>query len=138
MTEKSFPKILAVQPVVMDEAGRVLLRPRKKQPDQGKWEVFGGYLEPEDVTLINAVKRELKEKAGITETGEIKFTGKYYDDPNRHPGLLCIPLVFTVKVKADVVRAPETKWFTPNELPALDFALDNRRTLEDLGLIWWS
>ena len=132
---ENFPQILAVAAIVIDETGNILLRKRTKEPDQGKWEYIAGYVKPGE-RLEDTVRRKLKEKVGITEVQSIEFTGKYYDDPNRHPGTYCIPLVFIVRVQQNnVTIAPDTRWFSPTEARELEMALDNKQILQDLDLV---
>ncbi len=133
--EENFPKMLAVAVIVLDEDNNILLHPRDKEPDQGKWQYVAGYVQPGELLKDTAV-RKLKEKLNITEVDSLEFTGKYYDDLNRHPGTYCIPLLFIARVRQENVSAPESaKWFTPQEVSKLDLALDNKEILIDLKLI---
>lgn len=131
---ENFPKILAVAVIVLDEAGNILLRKRDKEPDQGKWQYVAGYIEPGE-RLVEAVQRKLQEKMNITKTNSIEFTGKYYDEPNRHPGTYCIPFVFIARVQREQVTIPSNaSWFSSKETRELDLALDNKQILRDLKL----
>ena len=127
-----FPKILAVAAVVMDENGSILLRRREKDPGKGTWELFAGYVEPGE-RLKDAVRRRLREKGGITNVSSTEFSGNYYDDPARHPGVPCIPLAFKVKMMNAEVAANETmKWFSPAEVASSELALDNKKIIQDV------
>lgn len=130
----TLPKILAVAVVILDEAGNILLRQRDKEPDKGKWQYAAGYVEPGE-RLMEAAQRKLREKFNITKVDSLEFTGKYYDEPNRHPGTYCIPLVFIARVKkTDITVLPNARWFVAQEAAEADMALDNKKILEDLGL----
>lgn len=132
---ENFPKMLAVAVVVLDGDNNILLHPRDKEPDQGKWQYVAGYVQPGE-RLKDTAQRKLKEKLNITELDSIEFTGKYYDDLNRHPGTYCIPLLFIARVQRENVSTPEpAQWFTPEEAAELDLALDNKKILADLQLI---
>ena len=127
--------MLAVSVVVVNDDGSVLLRKREKDPDIGTWELFAGYPYLDEMPLEKAVKRILADKAGITEVDELQFSGKFYDDPERHPGQACVPLVFIASVSGKIESTENKKWFTATELRGLTMALDNKTTLIDLGLV---
>ncbi|MEX2209371.1 MAG: NUDIX hydrolase [Patescibacteria group bacterium] len=123
--------ILAVSAIVMNPEGKILLRRRTKEPDAGKWELIAGYVQPGE-RLEEAVRRRLREKAGIGLADSIEFTGHYYDDPDWHPGQPCIPLTFRVQTsEPGGGEGNELRWFAPNELDGLELALDNRQAIED-------
>jgi len=131
MENQNFPPILAVAAIVTSENGSVLLRRRTKEPDRGKWEIFAGYIEPGE-RLVEAVKRKLKEKGAISEVQSVTFTGRYYDEPGRHLGTVCIPFVFSAKVSSsNVLESENVRWFSPEEVLKLDLALDNTRMVRD-------
>mgnify|MGYP000393759777 CR=1 FL=1 len=127
--------MLAVSAVVLNAEGKILLIRRRKEPDQDAWQLIAGGVNGGE-RLVEAVKRYLREKVGITETQSIEFTGKYYDDPKRNPGNFCIPFVFKVQVANDVVVSTdrEYRWFIKEEIKDLPMALDNKQTLIDLAL----
>ena len=133
MDNPAFPKILAVQAVIVDEEDNVLLVQRTKDPNNGKWEVVAGYVDPGE-RLKEAVIRHIKKDTGLTELKKIEFTGNYYDEPSRHPGTYCIPFVFKVIVDKNI-KPEKGSWFDPEELKTLDIAFDNKKSLEDLNLI---
>jgi len=56
--------IVAVGGVILEQDGRILLVKRGKPPDSGKWSVPGGTVEAGE-TLIDALKREIKEECSI-------------------------------------------------------------------------
>jgi 8-oxo-dGTP diphosphatase len=56
--------ILAASAVICDEAGRVLLMLRGREPQRGRWSVPGGKVEPGE-TLEQAAAREALEETGL-------------------------------------------------------------------------
>jgi len=56
--------IVAVGGVILEQSGRILLVKRGKPPDFRKWSVPGGTVEAGE-TLIDALKREIKEECSI-------------------------------------------------------------------------
>jgi 8-oxo-dGTP diphosphatase len=56
--------ILAASAVICDEAGRVLLVLRGRDPQRGRWSVPGGKVEPGE-TLEQAATREALEETGL-------------------------------------------------------------------------
>jgi ADP-ribose pyrophosphatase YjhB (NUDIX family) len=131
--EKS--NLLAVSIIVQDESGNILLKKRAKEPDEGKWELFAGYPYLNEMPLEKAIRRILRERAGLSEIESCEFSGKYYDAHGRHPGKACIPLVFKVIVQKSAVTTDTLRWFGPEELESLPMALDNRAALSDLRIV---
>ena len=63
--------------LVLDDAGRVLLARRKFEPEAGKWDVPGGFLE-EDEEPLDGLRRELREEAGV-EIEPLELAGIWAD-----------------------------------------------------------
>ena len=114
---------------VIIEDNRVLLIRRGTPPLLGEWSLPGGILECGE-TLREAVAREAREETGLlVETG--KMLGVYErvirDDVKRvryHYVLidfLCRAVGGDLKAGSD---AADVRWFTRNELPALNLAYD--------------
>jgi ADP-ribose pyrophosphatase YjhB (NUDIX family) len=117
------PPTPAVSALVEDAEGRVLLARRAYEPDVGKWDVLGGFLE-EDEHPLDAMRRELLEETGLeVEPGEFRgaFMDVYGDDPE---ATSVLNLVWRARVvsgeptPADDVS--ELRWFRLDELPPPD------------------
>ncbi len=129
------PNPLAVTIICINEDGDLLLKNRTKEPDKGKWELIGGHVKTGE-RLIEAVQRILQDKVNIHETLSIEFTGHYYDDPNRHPGNPCLPLTFKVRTpNAHLKEIKNASWFEPKLLSELEYALDDKQMLLDIGIL---
>jgi ADP-ribose pyrophosphatase YjhB (NUDIX family) len=127
--------MLAVAIVAQNEDGDVLLRQRTKEPDNGTWQLVAGYVN-QDETVIQSVKRLLKEKTNITNILDITFTGRYYDAIDRHPGQRCVPLLFKVLVSnSEMKNIKNSSWFNREDMQKMTFALDNGQMLKDEGLL---
>jgi ADP-ribose pyrophosphatase YjhB (NUDIX family) len=132
--QNNYPPILAVTMICLNEDGDLLLKKRNKDPDNGKWELIGGHVTPGE-RLEEAVRRILKDKVNIVDILSIQFTGHYYDDPDRHPGQLCIPLTFKVITPNENLKeVKNASWFEKQYLVDLEYALDNRQMLVDAGI----
>jgi 8-oxo-dGTP diphosphatase len=114
---------------VIVEADRVLLIRRGTAPLLGEWSLPGGVLECGE-TLREAVVREAQEETGlIVEPGEMLgvYERVIRDDEKRvryHYVLidfLCRASGGDLKAGSD---AADVRWFTRNELPALNLAFD--------------
>ncbi len=115
--------------LLVGDGDKILLRKRKKEPDQGKWELFGSYVK-EGETLLQAAKRVLVKKAQVNTESMPHFTGKFYDALERHPGKRCVPLVYKVYIDKDKVQeTEELKWFSLGEISGLGLALDNKQII---------
>jgi 8-oxo-dGTP diphosphatase len=119
---------------------RVLLIRRGQPPLLGEWSLPGGVLECGE-TLREAVTREAREETGLlVETGEMLgvYERVIRDDVKRvryHYVLidfLCRAVGGDLKAGSD---AAEVRWFTRDELPALNLAYDaNDVVLKGLAL----
>jgi 8-oxo-dGTP diphosphatase len=114
---------------VIVEKNRVLLIRRGTAPLLGEWSLPGGVLECGE-TLREAVVREAREETGlVVETGEMLgvYERLIRDDEGRvryHYVLidfLCRPVAGDLSAGSD---AADVRWFTRDELPALNLARD--------------
>ena len=114
---------------VIVEQNRVLLIRRGQPPLLGEWSLPGGVLECGE-TLREAVAREAREETGlVVETDEMLgvYERVIRDDEGRvryHYVLidfLCRPVSGDLNAGSD---AADVRWFTRDELPALNLADD--------------
>jgi 8-oxo-dGTP diphosphatase len=120
--------LVGVGAVIVQE-NRVLLIRRGQSPLLGEWSLPGGVLECGE-SLREAVVREAREETGlVVETAEMLgvYERVIRDDEGRvryHYVLLdffCRPLGGDLKAGSD---AADVRWFTRDELPALNLAYD--------------
>jgi 8-oxo-dGTP diphosphatase len=111
---------IAVAAFVEDELGRLLLARRADEPDAGRWDSPGGFLEEGEDPLIG-LRRELLEETSLTvEPGA--FLGAFVDTYGSEPGA---PPVLNLVYEAAVVAGDaspaddvsELRWFARDELP---------------------
>ena len=132
--KREYPEspLVGVGAVIVDdhrEQNRVLLIRRGTAPLLGEWSLPGGALECGE-TLREAVTREAREETGlVVETGEMLgvYERLIRGDEERmryHYVLidfLCRPVGGDLKAGSD---AADVRWFTRDELPALNLADD--------------
>lgn len=118
--------------------GRVLLVRRGVEPGRGKWDIPGGFLEPDELPQAGAI-RELCEETGLTIT-PTELLGFYLDDyPYGPPGSdeKVLIVYFLATAEGDPHAADDVDgvgWFAPDALPApADLAFPHlTRALADL------
>jgi ADP-ribose pyrophosphatase YjhB (NUDIX family) len=109
--------------LVFDESGRILLGRRAGEPDEGKWDLPGGFLEEGEHPLEGLV-RELREETGLDveplELAAIEMDR--YGDDDEAPWTL--NLYWTARAVSGEPKAAddvaELSWFAPGELPPDD------------------
>src|SRR5271156_6250298 len=130
--KREYPEspLVGVGAVIVQDR-RVLLIRRGTAPLLGEWSLPGGVLECGE-TLREAVVREAREETGLAiEAGEM--LGVYERVIRSDEGrvryhfvlldFLCRPVGGMVDIKAGS-DAADVRWFTRNELPALNLAPD--------------
>ena len=99
---------------------RHVVRRRAIQPDEGKWDVIGGFLEEGEAPL-DGLRREVREETGL-ELEEPRYLTTTVD---RYGGgddaQATLNLIFTGRVTGGEPAAAddvaELRWFAPGELP---------------------
>ena len=110
--------------VIADEHGRVLLARRAVEPEQGKWDLPGGFLhEGEDP--IDGLRRELREETSI-EIEPLEFLGAWIDHYGTDPGAVATLNLYWLARTDNTHLQPaddvaELVWYSPNQLPELAF-----------------
>lgn len=109
--------IVAVGGIVIDEAGRVLLIRRGKEPGFGQWTVPAGKVQFGE-TLVAALAREVFEETGLrVRVGPLVWTGEVLDaERGIHFVVLdyrCEPLGGTLRAASD---ASQVRWVAADEI----------------------
>lgn len=120
--------------IISDKQKRILLTKRNISPYKGKWDVPGGFLEP-DETPIEALRREIKEELGVEiKTGEL--IGIYIDRYGSNP-YYTLNIYYSAKITKGTPRPAsdvlEIKWFELDVLPRVAFQ-NGRQALQDFKL----
>jgi len=134
--KREFPEhpLVGVGAIII-ENGCVLLVKRAHPPIQGQWSIPGGVLEVGEFVREAAVREAREETGLIVEPGDLLGV---YDRILRNPeqrvqyhyvlvDFLCRPVGGELQAADD---AAEVRWFTREELPALNLAED---TLDVVG-----
>jgi 8-oxo-dGTP diphosphatase len=109
-----------VSALVSDGEGRVMLSRRRFEPEAGKWDVPGGFLE-EGEEPLDGLRRELREEAGV-EIEPLSFAGAWAD---RYGGAEDATATLNFYWLARVVSGEPTpaddvselRWFSLDDLP---------------------
>lgn len=116
--------IPTIDAMLIDENDRILLGKRNRQPDKGKLNLPGGFVDPEE-TLEQAIERELKEELQLTPSdyGPLSYGGSrinYHTEDGKNRQLISVIMVghmphrdFDANDEVD-----EYVWKHPSELKA--------------------
>ncbi len=121
---------LAVDCVVFDPRGRLLLIRRKHAPFPGQYALPGGYVEYGEMTE-HAAARELLEETGLVAV-DVSLLG-VYSDPNRDPRGHVVSIAYRVAVAGHRLRAGSDAAdvaFMAN-WKDLELAFDHRKIVDD-------
>jgi len=141
--KREFPEIPLVGiGAIIIEGDRIVLVKRAHPPIQGHWSIPGGVLEIGEMVREAAIREAREETGLIVEPGELLGV---YDRILRDPenrvqyhyvriDFLCRPIGGELLAASD---AAEVRWFTSEELPALNLAEDTldviKKGFEKLG-----
>ena len=110
----------AVSALVVDDAGRLLLARRAIEPDAGRWDALGGFLDEGEEPLAG-LRRELREETGAEiEIGN--FVGVYADRYGKGADASpVLNLVWEARIgsgqPAPADDVAELRWFAHDALP---------------------
>jgi bifunctional NMN adenylyltransferase/nudix hydrolase len=105
------------------QQGKVLLG--RKNRDGGGWRFIGGFVDPTDASLEDAILREVREETGL-EVAQPTYIGSYRIDDPRYPktgrdriltAFFSMPVSFGFALARDDVDA--VAWFDMQKLPPL-------------------
>jgi ADP-ribose pyrophosphatase YjhB (NUDIX family) len=122
-----FP-LVAVDCILTDPAGRVLLIHRRNPPPG--WALPGGFVDAGE-SLEQAVAREILEETGLQLTAVRQFHA--YSEPARDPRHPMVSIVFVGRATGEPRAgddAGEVGFFAPGDLPP-EIAFDHRQILDD-------
>jgi 8-oxo-dGTP diphosphatase len=128
--KREFPEVplVGVGAIIIEKA-RVVLVKRAHPPLEAEWSIPGGVLEVGEL-LREAAIREAREETGLAvETGELLGVfDRVLRDPEQRVQYHYVLIDFLCRrVGGDPVAASdaaEVRWFTPEQLPALNLAKD--------------
>jgi ADP-ribose pyrophosphatase YjhB (NUDIX family) len=133
--KREFPEVplVGVGSIIIEDS-RVLLVKRAHPPIQGQWSIPGGVLEVGEMVRDAAIREAREETGLVIEPGELLgvFDRILRDSEQRvqyHYVLidfLCRPVGGELRAASD---AEEVRWFTLEELPALNLAPDTREVI---------
>ncbi len=125
------------------QKGNAFLFGRKEKnigPYPNTWHLIGGGVHLEEETLEQAIKREVKEEAGITIKNIKQFSFDEGDEPNKHGELThYIFLVFLTdyhsgkETPGDDIK--ELHWFSQEEIKKISLPIPTQKVFSLLKLL---
>lgn len=118
-----------IDAIVMNANGQVLLC---RKEGCVFWQLIGGFVDPEDENLVDAVKREVKEETGLEVDPNYFFSTRIEDNRYRKEADKVMSHVFVCTLlgekfypepEDDIIEA---RWFDPDKLPEV---LDTHKTM---------
>ncbi len=133
--KREFPEqpIIGVGAIIIED-GRVLLVKRAHPPIEGQWSIPGGALEIGEL-IREAAMREAREETGlIVEPGELLGVfDRVLRNPEQRVQYHYVLIDFLCRRTGGELRAAddaaEVRWFTREELPALNLAQDTHQVI---------
>ncbi|XP_012276183.1 7,8-dihydro-8-oxoguanine triphosphatase-like [Orussus abietinus] len=103
--------------VFVREASRILLGLKKRGFGEGKWNGFGGKVEPNE-TVVEGAVRELKEECGLL-ANSLKYKGVLKFQFKEDPTLLEVHVFDTYDVCGELTESDEMrpKWYNLQNIP---------------------
>lgn len=120
---------------IFNTTGELLLVKRAVEPEKGKWDIPGGFME-EWETPEECIGRELKEELGITITN-IRLLGVYHDSYEEDYEYATLNIAYAVDAASGEMipndDVSDFVWFALDRLPWDEIAFPwIRRALEEL------
>jgi 8-oxo-dGTP diphosphatase len=121
---------LAVDCVITDEAGDIVLIRRKHEPFKDSYALPGGFVEVGE-TVEDACRREVKEETNL-ELYDMRLVG-VYSDPGRDPRGHVVSVAFTARADLTQLKAGDDAAQAEVIENWRDYplAFDHRRIIED-------
>jgi 8-oxo-dGTP diphosphatase len=130
MSHTSTGPALAVDCVVLDAAGRLLLVRRGREPFKGRYALPGGFVDAGE-RVETAALRELREETGIV--GRIERLVGVYSDPGRDPRGPVVSIAFLIAPATELAMGgddADDAVFVA-DWKASDLAFDHARIVAD-------
>lgn len=129
--EEGLPRLGSA--VILEKDGKILLGRRNKEPENGKWVLPGGRVEPFE-SIKDAAKREIREETGLdVEVGEAFRIYEIIVPPGEHR----VIVYSRATVKSGEPKASsdtsELSFFSRDDLKHVEMTDLVKRVLQDIG-----
>jgi 8-oxo-dGTP diphosphatase len=132
LMKRKFPELpLVGVGAIIIERDRVLLVKRAHPPIQGQWSIPGGVLEVGEMVREAAIREAREETGLIVEPGELLGVyDRILRDPEKRVQYHYVLIDFLCRAVGGELQAAtdatEVRWFTREDLPALNLAEDTQ------------
>jgi 8-oxo-dGTP diphosphatase len=134
--KREFPELpLVGVGAIIIEGDRVLLVKRAHPPIQGQWSIPGGVLEVGEMVREAAIREAREETGLVVEPGELLGVyDRILRDPDKRVQYHYVLIDFLCRATGGQLQAAtdaaEVRWFTREDLPALNLAEDTQDVIQ--------
>lgn len=111
-TEQSEYPVVAIDALVFNDQGELLLTRRSVEPQLGVWSIIGGRMEVADNNLEETLRREVKEETGL-DAEPYELVG-VLTELGAEPRFFVVQVIYTARVKGGFLKptdeANEFRW----------------------------
>ncbi len=126
-----FQNVATAVAVILQYEQKILLVVRSREPEKGKLDLPGGFVDPKE-SAEDGLKREIKEELNI-DLGELKYLGSFpniykYKDVHYHTcDLFFCSKIDSLPAKFDRTEIEELVLVYPTEIPKENFAFNSTK-----------
>jgi NADH pyrophosphatase NudC (nudix superfamily) len=127
---------------IITHGGKILMTQRAIEPQKGKYDLPGGYMDMDDESMEGCVYRELFEELGLDKEmlGPLQYIGSGISPYEWHDSEIltapfyyhCELLTNKEKITVDQSENSQVRWVEKKDLPMIEFAWEIDKKMIDI------